>query len=198
MPRANRYFMPNYVWHTQHHCHKKEFLLKFACDRRRWRYWLFEAKKRYNLCVLNFIVTSNHMPLLVKDRGDGEIARSMQLIAGRTAQEFNRRKTRKGAFREDRYQATAVDTENYLARCMTYIDLNMVRAGVVRHPGEWTESFAIGGSEFVDEIKIGLGVPGMQRESVETERGHVLKEPPATYEAVFMGEMVCLRGNNRA
>ncbi len=80
------------------------------------------------------------MPLLVKDRGDGEIARSMQLIAGRTAQEFNRRKTRKGAFREDRYQATAVDTENYLSRCMTYIDLNMVRAGVVRHPGEWLMS----------------------------------------------------------
>ncbi len=64
-------------------------------------------------------------------------AKSMQLIAGRTAQEFNRRKTRKEAFREDRYHATAVDTENYLSRCMTYIDLNMVRAGVVRRPGEW-------------------------------------------------------------
>lgn len=37
----------------------------------------------------------------------------------------------------DRYHATAVDTENYLARRMAYIDLNMVRAGVVRHPGEW-------------------------------------------------------------
>jgi len=58
----------------------------------------------------------------------------MQLIAGRTAQEYNQRKKRKGAFWEDRYHATAVDTGDYLSRCMVYIDLNMVRAGVVSLP----------------------------------------------------------------
>ena len=61
----------------------------------------------------------------------------MQLIAGRTAHEYNQRKGRSGAFWEDRYHATAVDSDKYLARCMVYIDLNMVRAGVVSHPGEW-------------------------------------------------------------
>jgi putative transposase len=30
-----------------------------------------------------------------------------------------------------------VDTEDYLVRCLTYIDLNMVRAGVVSHPVQW-------------------------------------------------------------
>ena len=64
----------------------------------------------------------------------------MQLIAGRTAQEYNQRKGRRGAFWEDRYHATAVDSDKYLARCMVYIDLNMVRAGVVSHPGEWPYS----------------------------------------------------------
>ncbi len=96
MPRANRYFVPNHVWHITHRCHKKEFLLKFARDRQRWRYWLFEARKRYHLCVLNFTITSNHIHLLVRDQGKGEIAKSMQLIAGRTAQEYNHRKKEKG------------------------------------------------------------------------------------------------------
>jgi len=137
MPRANRYFLPGHVWHITHRCHKKEFLLKFSKDRNRWRYWLFEAKKRYGLCILNFIITSNHIHLLVLDRGRGEIAKSMQLIAGRTAQEYNQRKKRKGAFWEDRYHATAVDTESYLAHCIVYIDLNMVRAGVVSNPEDW-------------------------------------------------------------
>jgi putative transposase len=77
------------------------------------------------------------MHLLVQDPGKGEIAKSMQLIAGRTAQEYNQRKGRKGAYWEDRYHATAIDTDDYLAKCMVYIDLNMVRAGVVSHPGEW-------------------------------------------------------------
>ncbi|SDL30194.1 putative transposase [Geoalkalibacter ferrihydriticus] len=140
MPRACRYFLPGHVWHITHRCHKKEFLLKFARDRRAWVRWLFEAKKRYGLCILNYVATSNHVHLLVQDGGRGEIAQSMQLVAGRVAQEFNQRKSRKGAFWEDRYHATAVSTDHHLARCLTYIDLNMVRAGVVKDPVLWSES----------------------------------------------------------
>ncbi len=33
MPRANRHYIPGYIWHLTHRCHKKEFLLKFARDR---------------------------------------------------------------------------------------------------------------------------------------------------------------------
>ena len=138
MPRANRHYLPGYVWHITHRCHKKEFLLKFAGDRRRWLQWLFHAKKRFGLKVLNFMVTSNHIHLLVADNGDRDtIPNSIQLIAGRTGQEFNQRKTRKGAFWEDRYHATAVETDKHLLKCLVYIDLNMVRAGVVNHPSEW-------------------------------------------------------------
>jgi len=36
MARAKRHFLPGHVWHITHRCHKKEFLLKFAKDRRRW------------------------------------------------------------------------------------------------------------------------------------------------------------------
>jgi len=49
-------------------CHKREFLLKFPRDRRRWIEWLYQAKKRYSgLSVLNYMVTSNHVHLLAFD-----------------------------------------------------------------------------------------------------------------------------------
>jgi len=63
------------------------FLLKFERDRLRWKYWLFQACKRYGLSVLNYIATSYHIHLPVKDLGRGEISQSMQLISGWTAQE---------------------------------------------------------------------------------------------------------------
>lgn len=117
MPRANRHYLPGYIWHITHRCHKKEFLLKFASDQRRWLYWLFEAKKRFGTSILNYAVTSNHIHLEIKDdKGEEVIPRTMQLIAGRTGQEYNQRKDRK---------------------CLVYVDLNMVRAGVVNHPSEW-------------------------------------------------------------
>ena len=100
--------------------------------------WLFEAKKRYGLSILNYMITSNHVHLLVSDNGERDtIPKSIQLIAGRTGQEYNQRKNRKGAFWEDRYHATAIAFDEHLFKCMVYIDLNMVRARVVNHPAEW-------------------------------------------------------------
>jgi putative transposase len=137
MPRANRFYLPGLVWHITHRCHDRQFLLKAARDRQRWRYWLYQAKARYGLRVLNYVATSNHVHLLVQGSSGDEIARAMQLSASRIAQEYNRRKGRRGAFWEDRYFATAISTDEHLARCLVYIDLNMVRAGAVKHPAEW-------------------------------------------------------------
>jgi putative transposase len=61
----------------------------------------------------------------------------VQLVAGHTGQEYNILKGRKGAFWEDRYHATAIESGDHLLKCIVYIDLNMVRAGVVKHPSEW-------------------------------------------------------------
>jgi len=138
MARAKRHYLPGQVWHLTHRCHKREFLLKFARDKRRYLQWLFEAKRRYGLTVLNYALTSNHVHLLVVDDGDrNTIWKSMQLVAGRSGQEYNERKKRKGAYWQDRYHATAIESGEHLLRCLVYIDLNMVRAGVVNHPCQW-------------------------------------------------------------
>ena len=41
---------------------------------------------------------------------------------------------------KDRYHATAIDSGEHLIKCLVYIDLNMVRAGVVQKPSEWPQS----------------------------------------------------------
>lgn len=61
----------------------------------------------------------------------------MQALEGEFAQYYNLRKRRNGAFWSDRYHAVMIDSGEYLWRCLRYIDLNMVRAGVVRSPEEW-------------------------------------------------------------
>jgi putative transposase len=107
-------------------------------DRRRYLQWLYQARKRYGFRILNYMVTCNHVHLLVADDGDRDvIPNSMKLAAGRTGQEYNQRKNRKGAYWEDRYHATAVESGDHLARCMVCIDTNMVRAGVIDHPSQW-------------------------------------------------------------
>ncbi len=154
MPRAYRHYIQDCVWHITHRCHRREFLLRFLRDRKGWLRWLFEAKKRYGLRILNYTVTSNHIHLLVIDSGREMIPKSIQLVAGRTAQEYNQRKNRKGVFWEDRYHATAISTDQHFIRCMVYIDLNMVRARVVNHPSEWT----IGGYHEMQNTPVRYGL----------------------------------------
>lgn len=240
MTRAKYHYIPGITWHLTHRCHNRGYLLKFARDRKRWRYWLFQAKKKYGLIILNYTVTSNHIHLLVHDGGERDvIPKSMLLMAGRTAWEYNRRKSRRGAFWEDQYHATAVDSDNHLNQCMVYIDLNMVRAGDVKHPrdwmfcgyqdmigcqqryrlidkdilvklfnlnnkeelkivydewinsrlneghlkreSQWTESLAVGGKDFVDNIKDRLGIKASHRNVIKGERAFQLRNSRYPY-----------------
>lgn len=138
MPRGKKQTIPGYVWHITHRCYENEFLLRFSRDRQRWTEWLFEARKRYGLQILNYMITSNHIHLLVSDSEEHNcIPKSMELAAGETAKEYNLRKDRDGPFWEDRYHVTAVQTDQHFIKCMLYIDLNMVRAGIVSHPSQW-------------------------------------------------------------
>jgi hypothetical protein len=50
------------------------------------------------------------------------------------------RPSRAIARRESRLPGARGTWEGDLARCFTYVDLNMVRAGVVGHPRQWREA----------------------------------------------------------
>jgi putative transposase len=225
MPRANRHYIPGHVWHITHRCHKKEFLLKFARDRRRYLQWVFEAKKRYGLSVLSYAVTSNHIHLLVRDNGHRDvIPKSIQLIAGRTGQEFNKRKGRKGAYWEDRYHATAIEADKHLFQCLVYIDLNMVRAGVVEHPSEWEfcgyneilaprqryalidydglrsllnfDSMDDLSATYGGWIEEALGNKGEGRAVIGGDGSYELRDPPAAYKGIFGHQNGVLKPQN--
>ncbi|MCA1805928.1 MAG: transposase [Xanthomonadaceae bacterium] len=134
-----------------------------------WRRWLYEARLRYGLCVLNYIVTSNHIHLLVRDQGKGEISSAMQLIAGQIAQRFNRRKGRRGAFWEDRYHATAVETGN------TWRAAGCISTSI------WC------GEAFVRRVQQELGVRGVARDLEVSEEQACIREVPIAYEVLFGG-----------
>ncbi len=137
MPRANRYLLPDHACHVTHRCHDRSFLLRFARDRDGYRARLREACAATGVRILTYCITSNHVHLVTSTNDRATIAGLMQRFEGDHARAYNRRKQRSGAFWEGRYHATMIATGNHLWNCMVYVDVNMVRAGVVTHPGEW-------------------------------------------------------------
>lgn len=137
MPRADRYMLEGYVYHLTHRCHNRAFLLRFARDREVYREWLRVGVRRYEAPVFAYAITGNHVHLVVYVRDRDAVGRLMDLTAGATARQYNRRKQRSGAFWEGKYHATAVESGAHLWRCLRYADLNMVRVGKVAHPRKW-------------------------------------------------------------
>ena len=101
--RANRYILPGYIYHLTHRCHDRTFLLRFAKDRDRYRQRLREAVLEFQVSLLAYNITSNHVHLVAYADGANQIAGMMQQAAGELARDYNRRKSRTGAFWHGRY-----------------------------------------------------------------------------------------------
>lgn len=137
MPRRKRGWIDNACYHITHRCHNKEFLFHYKKYRRYYVRHLFEMRKRYKIDVLNYVVTSNHVHLLLTSKKGERISEGLRYLHGRVAQWRNLQLKSSGSFWSDRFHSTLIQDGGHLGKCLFYIDLNMVRAGVVRHPSEW-------------------------------------------------------------
>jgi len=137
MPRANRYWVKGAAYHLTHRCHDRSFLLDEPSDRDAYCNLLRVRLADGDVSLLGYTITSNHIHLLVTAARAEDTARLMQRVQGEFAADYNQRHGRRGAFWSDRYHATMIDGGIHLVSCLKYIDLNMVRAGVVTHPREW-------------------------------------------------------------
>jgi len=128
--------LPGYTYHLTQRCIDKEFYLHFAKDRNAYREWLRIGAKRHKVPIYGYCLTSNHVHIIAHVDDIEPVGMLMDLVAGSTARNYNRRKKRSGSMWEP-YQCTIVQDGNHLFNCLRYVDLNMVRAGKVSHPGEW-------------------------------------------------------------
>ncbi|MFO7820495.1 MAG: transposase [Lentisphaeria bacterium] len=144
MPRRGRHWGNNACYHITHRCHERRYLFRFVKYRDMYRKYLFEAARRFNISVLSYVVTSNHVHLLVATgrRGRPQVSEALQHVHGEMGQHYNIAKKREGSFWSNRFHATWVETGVHLRRCLSYIDMNMVRAGAVARPEQWRHSSA--------------------------------------------------------
>lgn len=95
------------------------------------------ASKRCGCAVHAYVLMTNHVHLLVTPHRKEAVPRFMQHIGRRYVQYFNFRYRRSGTLWEGRYKASLVDTEAYVLKCYRYIEMNPVRAGMVRGPSDY-------------------------------------------------------------
>jgi len=89
---------------------------------------------------------SNHVHLLVVPQCSTSASRMMQRLGRLYVRYFNARYHRSGTLWEGRFKSALVDSSTYYLTCSRYIDMNPVRAGLVRVPAdyEWSSFACLG------------------------------------------------------
>ena len=119
-------------------------------DRHFFRACLDDAFRLQGVALHAYVFMTNHVHMLVTPARRDSIGRALQSVGPRYVGYFNRHHERTGSLWEGRHKTFLVKTDHYLFACMRYIELNPVRAGMVRDPVEYAWSshrFHAGGRE---------------------------------------------------
>ncbi len=133
MSRRPRYTYAHALHHVTLRCNNREFLfsepsMELFLD------VLQEARGKFPLALYNYCLMTNHVHLLFKVGCGDTLSTAMHWISTRFSQRFNRLRDRHGHLWEGRFRSTIIEEDTYFFRCMTYLDLNPVRAGIAATP----------------------------------------------------------------
>lgn len=137
MPRRPRIFIPDTPQHvTQRGVNR---LPVFFCDDD-YQFYLSlwrEYAVKHGIRVHSYCLMTNHIHFLITAPSAKALSTLMQDIGRRYVQYINRKYARCGGLWQGRYKSVFVQTERYFMTCMRYIELNPVRAGMVRSPEDY-------------------------------------------------------------
>jgi putative transposase len=133
MPRPPRFTYAHAVHHVTLRCNNREFLFSDPAFEA-FVDLLRQARGRFPLSLYSYCLMTNHVHLLFRVGADDTLSKVMHWLSTSFTRWFNKLAGRNGHVWEGRFRSTLIEAESYLFRCMAYVALNPVRAGMVADP----------------------------------------------------------------
>jgi putative transposase len=136
--RRPRLIVRNLPHHVVHRGHNRDRIFRLASDYRWYLHTLRQLASGFAVHVYAYCLMSNHVHLVLNP-GDSEtsIPALMKRLAGRHTRRTNRIERRTGTLWDARYYSSPIETDSYLLACCRYVELNPVRAGIVKSPDDY-------------------------------------------------------------
>lgn len=102
--------------------------------------YLDQLKKytqKYHVAVHSYVLMTNHAHLLMTPETEKGVSQVMQSLGRYYVRYINHTYDRTGTLWEGRYKSTLVDSDHYFFTVSRYIELNPVRAKMVKHPSAY-------------------------------------------------------------
>ena len=151
MARPLRIEFPGAIYHITSRGNAHLPIFEDDYDRKQFLSTIKEVIKRYNWLCHAYCLMDNHYHLLM-ETVDGNLSLGMRHLNGVYTQRFNRRHHSVGHIFQGRFKAILVEQDSYLLELCRYVVLNPVRAGMVKHPGNYQWSSYKGTSGLVKTV----------------------------------------------
>lgn len=143
MPRIARLVVPDIPHHVTQRGNRRQRVFSGAADGRLYLRLLRESCAKAGTRVWAWCLMPNHVHLILVPAHEDGLRAALAEPHRRYAATVNRRSGWKGHLWQERFGSFPMD-EAWLIACARYVELNPVRAGLVRRPQDWRWSSAGG------------------------------------------------------
>jgi putative transposase len=137
MPRKPRFYLPQIPAHIVQRGNCRHAVFFDDADYSAYLDWLKEGAAKHGCILHAYVLMTNHVHLLMTPLERDSISRTIQFVGRHYVTYVNRVYGRSGTLWEGRHKGSIISSDEYLLACMRYIELNPVRAGMVKTPGEY-------------------------------------------------------------
>jgi len=126
------------TFHITWRAHNRSFFLEHEWAKKFYYHLLLRNKRKFGLAIYSYCFMSSHPHFTGKCRTQKELSCFMQVVNTGFATAANRFYKRTGQVIQDRFASPQIENDCHLWNVMAYIDLNPVRAKMVRKPTEYS------------------------------------------------------------
>jgi putative transposase len=140
MPRKPRVSLTDVAEHVIQRGNNRQAIFTCEGDMKAYITWLKQYSKKYKVAIHAWVLMTNHVHILCSPSTPLAISQMMQSLGRMYVMYFNKTYKRSGTLWEGRYRSCLVQNDQYLLELYRYIELNPVRAGMVKEPSNYTWS----------------------------------------------------------
>jgi len=153
MPRKPRFYMPGVPAHIVQRGNCRQAVFFDGNDYQSYLNWLVEGAIKYGCAIHAYVLMTNHIHLIMTPESKDSISKTIQYVGRHYVTYVNATYGKSGTLWEGRHKGCIINSEQYLLSCMRYIELNPVRAGMVKRPIEYRwSSYAANATGKVDKV----------------------------------------------
>jgi putative transposase len=182
MPRRRRVHIDGLPLHIVQRGHNREPCFFADADFLAYLHWLEGALRDTDCALHAYVLMTNHVHLLLTPTRAALVPNLLIALGRRYVQYVNKTYRRTGTLWDSRYKSSLVEADAYLLTCMRYIELNPVRAAMVRDPASYRWSSHPANGHGHDD---GL----LTRHSLYLELGATDPDRQAAYRRLFRAEL---------